>query len=108
MDMNHYQAQAARTLNPALDPRERLINGALGLAGESGEAADVLKKHLFHGHPLDRDALKKELGDVLWYVAALASAAGLTLDEVAQHNLDKLRARYPDGFDTQRSQERAP
>lgn len=108
MDMNLYQAQAARTLNPALDPRERLINGALGLAGESGEAADVLKKHLFHGHPLDRDALKKELGDVLWYVAALASAADLTLDEVAQHNLDKLRARYPDGFDTQRSQERAP
>lgn len=106
MDMNTYQALALRTCNPALDAQQRLTNGALGLAGESGEAADLVKKHLFHGHALEEDKLKKELGDVLWYVALLADALGLSLGEVAQHNVDKLRARYPEGFDAQRSQRR--
>ena len=108
MEFDHYQALALRTANPDLDPRERLCNAALGLAGEAGEAADLLKKHLFHNHPLDRAKLQKELGDVLWYLAALAHAADLTLDEIASHNLDKLRARYPEGFDAARSQQRPP
>jgi NTP pyrophosphatase (non-canonical NTP hydrolase) len=108
MKMNTYQELALRTCNPSLDARQRLTNGALGLAGESGEAADLIKKHLFHGHALEEEKLKKELGDVLWYVALLADALGLGLEEVAQRNVDKLRARYPEGFDAARSQRRDP
>jgi NTP pyrophosphatase (non-canonical NTP hydrolase) len=81
---------------------------ALGLAGESGEYADLIKKHLFHSHALDREKARKELSDVLWYVAVAAHQLGFTLSSVAQANVDKLRARYPDGFDPLRSQNRKP
>ena len=80
---------------------------ALGLAGEAGETADMLKKHLFHGKPLNHDDVVKELGDVLWYVAGMATAIGISLDDVAQRNVDKLRARYPDGFSAEASAQRA-
>jgi len=70
---------------------------ALGLAGEAGEVCDLLKKHWGHKHTLDVDKLQKELGDVLWYVAALASQFGLSLDLIAVANVQKLTARYPDG-----------
>lgn len=76
---------------------------ALGLTGEAGEAADLIKKVFGHGHSLDRDKLLLELGDVLWYVAALAKTAGSSLEEVADLNIGKLRARYPDGFSTEHS-----
>jgi NTP pyrophosphatase (non-canonical NTP hydrolase) len=71
---------------------------ALGLCGEAGEVADMLKKHWGHGVKLDSVALAKELGDVLFYVAALAAQHGFTLDEVARLNERKLRERYPGGF----------
>jgi NTP pyrophosphatase (non-canonical NTP hydrolase) len=71
---------------------------SLGLAGEAGEVCDLLKKVHGHGKPYDADKLKKELGDVLWYLANLASAHGFSLSDVAQTNVDKLRARYPEGF----------
>lgn len=67
---------------------------------------DLIKKHIGHGHPLDRERLLRELGDVLWYVSAIAGALGFTLEEVARANVAKLRARYPDGFDPARSQNR--
>ena len=105
LSFDDYQAGAERTANrkdvDTVD--KRLANFALGLAGEAGEAADLVKKYLFHGHPLDRDKIKKELGDVLWYVATMASTLGLQLEDVAQGNLDKLRARYPEGFSVERS-----
>ncbi|MEL6177405.1 MAG: nucleoside triphosphate pyrophosphohydrolase family protein [Myxococcota bacterium] len=87
--------------------RDLLANGALGLAGEAGEAADLIKKHLFHDHPLDRDKLRDELGDVLWYVATLARTLDLDLAQVAQRNIDKLRIRYPEGFSAERSRNRS-
>ena len=80
-----------------------LAINALGIAGEAGEVADLVKKHVGHGHPLDRNKLAKELGDVLWYVAALAHDIGLDLSTVAALNVVKLRRRYPDGFSTERS-----
>lgn len=95
MDLNEYQKLAARTLT---DDCSNLTLGALGLTGEAGEVADLVKKHLFHGHELDDDKLDKELGDVLWYLAALCSMRGRNLDDVAQKNVDKLKERYPDGF----------
>ena len=79
----------------------------MGLAGESGEVCDYLKKVVFHGHELDKDQLCKELGDVLWYVATLATTAGLSLGEIARANVVKLQLRYPDGFDSTRSMNRA-
>lgn len=81
---------------------------AMGLAGEAGEVVDLLKKHLYHGHSLDRDKLTKELGDCLWYLAVLAHLNGVDLADVAAANVVKLRARYPDGFSEERSRNRKP
>ncbi len=80
----------------------------LGLAGEAGEVADYLKKVYGHGHQLDPVKLKKELGDVLWYLADVCSKHGISLGEVAQLNIEKLRARYPEGFSEAASQARKP
>ena len=107
MTANEYQRQALRTLNPALDRRDALINGVMGLCGEAGEAIDIVKKHLAQGHELDREGLIRELGDVAWYLAETAWALDVPLEAVLQRNLDKLRARYPEGFDSERSIGRA-
>ncbi|MGN0752967.1 MAG: nucleoside triphosphate pyrophosphohydrolase family protein [Aristaeellaceae bacterium] len=106
MDVNAYQKEAMTLLNPALTEQEVLLNALMGLCGESGEAIDLMKKHLYQGHDLDREKLVKELGDVAWYLAEAATGLGVDLSEVLQGNLDKLHARYPDGFDTRRSRHR--
>lgn len=103
MTLNEYQELAQRTSNRALDAKGHLFNGTLGLAGEAGECADLLKKHYYQDGRLFVDDLEDELGDVLWYVAETAAALGVTLEEVARHNVDKLRKRYPEGFDADRS-----
>lgn len=107
MTPNEYQAQAMRWLNPALSEKDTLINGVMGLCGESGEVIDLVKKHLSQGHPLDRKALAKELGDVAWYLAETAYVLGYPLEEIFRMNLEKLSARYPDGFSTERSLHRS-
>ena len=96
---NEYQQLALRTLNPDLSEKDVLINGVMGLCGESGEAIDLVKKHLAQGHPLDRENLAKELGDVAWYLAETAHAIGYELEEILEMNIEKLRKRYPEGFD---------
>ena len=103
MNMNEYQELAARTLGRDRTHEQQLANAALGLTGEAGEVAEVIKKHLFHATPLDREALVKELGDCLWYVGAFATVMGVTMEEIAERNIAKLRKRYPEGFDPQRS-----
>ena len=107
MTIQEYQQLAMRTLNPQLDKRDMLLNSVMGLCGEAGEAIDIVKKHLAQGHELDREGLIKELGDVAWYLAETAWALDVPLEEVLQRNLAKLRARYPDGFDSERSIGRA-
>ncbi|WP_373060706.1 nucleoside triphosphate pyrophosphohydrolase family protein [Gemmatimonas sp.] len=106
MTLDEYQELAARTLGRDRTHEQQLANAALGLTGEAGEVAEVIKKHLFHATPLDQDALAKELGDCLWYIGAFATVLGLNLDDIAQRNIDKLRQRYPEGFDTERSRNR--
>lgn len=102
-----YQVEAARTLTIEKDAKEaQLAVMGLGLAGESGEVIEMIKKHVGHGHALEQGKLQKELGDVLWYIAALATLTGLDLDEIAQANIDKLRARYPVGFSHEASRKR--
>ena len=80
-----------------------LINSVMGLCGESGEAIDIVKKWFAHGHELDKEHLKKELGDIAWYLAEAATALDVPLEDVLQANIDKLRKRYPEGFDKERS-----
>ena len=106
MRIDDYQKEAMTLLNPALIEKDVLMNALMGLCGESGEAIDLMKKHLYQGHELDREKLIKELGDVAWYLAEAATGLGIDLSEVLQRNLDKLHAHYPDGFDTLRSQHR--
>lgn len=103
MTVNEYQKLAMTTLNPALSKKDVLINGVMGLCGESGEAIDIVKKHLAQGHPLDKEKLIKELGDIAWYLAETATALDVTLEEVLEGNIEKLRRRYPDGFDAAHS-----
>lgn len=85
----------------------QLINGVLGLTGEAGEVSDLVKKGVFHEKGIDLEHLKKELGDCAWYLAMICDACGFTLDDVMQTNIDKLKARYPEGFDTYRANNRA-
>lgn len=106
MNINDYQKEAMTLLNPALTERDVLMNALMGLCGESGEAIDLMKKHLYQGHPLDREKLIKELGDIAWYLAEAATGLDIDLSEVLRRNLDKLHARYPQGFDPQRSMHR--
>lgn len=106
MTINEYQALAMRTSNRDLSPDDRLLNGALGLVGESGEIADLVKKNLMQGHVLDVEHVAKELGDVCWYIAETATAIGCDMETIMKMNIEKLRKRYPDGFDSERSQHR--
>lgn len=99
MDMDTYQSLAMRTLSGD-SKNDPLLTCALGLAGESGEVAEHVKKVRFHGHQFDRVKFEKELGDVMWYIACGCYALNLDMGEVARRNIEKLRARYPDGFQT--------
>ena len=103
MTANEYQKLAMTTLNPALDKKDVLINGVMGLCGESGEAIDIVKKWLAQGHGLDKEKLAKELGDIAWYLAETAYALEIPLEDIFRGNIQKLKKRYPEGFDSERS-----
>ena len=106
-----YQELAARTLldappRPLSDHEAMVVRNALGLAGEAGEFADLIKKMVFHGHHVPREKLISELGDVLWYIAASALKLDIPLDLVMRANIGKFAARYPDGFCQEASKNR--
>lgn len=103
MDLETYRQDVLRTVRPDMSPRDGLLLGALGLSGEAGEVADALKKALFHGHPIETEALRDELGDVLWYVTFLCHTLGLSVTDVMAANVAKRQRRYPDGFSPERS-----
>ena len=107
MTVNEYQKLAMTTLNPALEKKDVLINGVMGLCGESGEAIDIVKKWLAQGHELDKEKLAKELGDIAWYLGEVATVLGYDLEDILQANIDKLRKRFPEGFKVERSIHRA-
>ena len=83
-----------------------VLNGCLGLAGESGEVLDLIKKWVFHENELHVEHLKKELGDVRWYVAMICESMELDIDEIFQMNINKLKVRYPEGFDPDKANHR--
>ena len=103
MTINDYQKLAMTTLNPELSERDVLINGVMGLCGESGEAIDLVKKWLAQGHELDKEKLAKELGDICWYLAETATAIGYDLEDIMAANIETLTTRYPQGFEAARS-----
>lgn len=115
MRVDEYQKLAMRTndgycmmrLKNALDTPfvdlGETINASLGLSGEVGELNDLLKKAIFHGHPIETDHVKKEIGDIMWYIALMCESFGFDMCEIAQLNIDKLKARYPMGFNVEQS-----
>lgn len=121
MTGNEYQKQAMRTNDERAQGRlvdrilagimhnqdvAGLVNGLMGLTGEAGELTDLFKKWIFHNAPLDEEHAKKEIGDVCWYIAMICHSMGWDLDKIMQMNIDKLKSRYPDGFDTEKSNHR--
>lgn len=103
MQLTEYQELAQRTAKISESSMDKIHNGCLGLCGEAGECIDALKKHMHQGHELNREDMIAECGDCLWYVAELAAGLGVTLEEVAQRNIAKLKKRYPEGFDSAHS-----
>ena len=93
INFNQYQKEAFDLISED-GRKDMVLNGVLGLAGESGECCDIVKKNRFQGHELNKEHLIEELGDVMWYIAETASGLGVTLEEVALYNLDKLHKRY--------------
>lgn len=103
MTINEYQRSASRFISPELTKETMLINSALGIGGESGEVIDLIKKNAFHGHNLDVEKIKGEMGDVCWYLAEIATALNFNFEDVFTCNIEKLSKRYPEGFDKERS-----
>lgn len=106
MELNKYQELAGRTINKKLSYNAMGKHALLGLCGEVGELQSLYQK-VYQGHMLDLEHAKKELGDLLWFVAEYCTAMGWTLEEVAQMNIDKLKARFPEGFEVDKSINRA-
>ncbi|MFJ8216450.1 nucleoside triphosphate pyrophosphohydrolase family protein [Bacillus cereus] len=116
-ELDQYQEAALRTWNTNQDFGGRVLNAALGLSGESGEVADIVKKAIFHGHGFDpahcpgeeegnTHKIALELGDILYYISIMSHEMGYTLEDIAQMNIAKLAKRYPDGFSREASQAR--
>jgi NTP pyrophosphatase (non-canonical NTP hydrolase) len=120
MTSYQYQGLAMRTndhrssqrlMNFSFKPNQRydmaqLFNATLGLSGEVGEFNDFLKKALFHEKEWDEKHLQSELGDILWYIALICDTFGWDLDYIMRMNIHKLELRYPEGFDTDKSNNR--
>ena len=102
IDFNEYQRLAQRTSNTRCSTT-KLVNGVMGLNGEAGECIDIVKKCEFQGHDLDINKLVDELGDVLWYIAEICEGLGISMSDVAELNIEKLKERYPNGFESERS-----
>lgn len=116
MTGNAYQRHAMRTndemstarLELSIDKNSKydmggIVMATMGLSGEVGELNDMIKKWIFHKSDMDITHAKKELGDIMWYIACMAESFGWSLDEIMQMNIDKLKARYPEGFDIDRA-----
>ncbi|APC85508.1 nucleoside triphosphate pyrophosphohydrolase family protein [Clostridium botulinum] len=97
MNFKEYQEKALRTKCTYTDNIDQLINGVMGLTGESGEVIDIVKKFMYQGHQLDEDKIINELGDTLWYINLIANSINMSLEDIAKYNIEKLEKRYPKG-----------
>lgn len=106
MNLYEYQKNAMRTANLGLNENDQLLNAALGVSGEAGEFAGYVKKFFFQGHDMQKEKLISELGDVMWYIALACECMGMNMEDVAEYNIEKLKARYPEAFTPLQSIER--
>ena len=102
MNLNEYQNLASRTMNLELTMHETELHALHGLVSEVGEIHGLYQK-IYQGHKLDKEHVMSEVGDCLWFLAELCTSNGWTLEEVAQHNIGKLKARFPEGFEVEKS-----
>lgn len=102
MTGNEYQKLASRTISNSMSSDEKMKHGVFGLCSEAGEVAGLFQKQ-YQGHVIDPQHLAKELGDCLWMIAEICTARGWELEDVMQMNIDKLLARYPNGFEAEKS-----
>jgi NTP pyrophosphatase (non-canonical NTP hydrolase) len=98
MNLDDFQRSALRTVNPALDDRDRLLDASAGLAEEAAEVLGLVRKQVFQRRKVESARLVEELGDVLWCLAVTADSLGIPLSKVAEENQAKLAQRHPDGF----------
>ena len=105
MEGKEYMELAMRTA-PEMDAASKLSHGILGINSEAGELAGIVQK-VYQGHLPDREHMLKEVGDCYWFLAEICYALGTTPDEVMEMNIEKLKARYPEGFDPEKSLHRA-
>ncbi len=98
MNLAEYESEVKRTLNLGESEDRQLMNYALGLGDETGRVLELIKKSEFHGYRLNKEEMRRELGDVLWYLTALGWRYGLSLESIAQANVKKLSERFPNGF----------
>ena len=103
MTINEYQEKAMTFLNNKFSKKDVLINGVMGLCGESGEVIDIVKKHHAQGHELDKEKIIEELGDVCWYIAEIATVLDVKLEDILEGNIEKLSKRYKKGFTVEES-----
>lgn len=115
MNSANYQEECKRTqidpktlINRLWENREtflRLDQASHGLNNESGEISSAIEKWIYYGQELDKLNLKEEVGDCLWYLSQICNAIGVTLEDCAEANTRKLKARYPEKFETENSKE---
>lgn len=98
LNFNEYQKLAMRTAKKFATKLEMRADVGLGLAGEAGEVADIIKKDLAGAKKIDRNHLAEELGDIMWYLAEACECFGFSLKEIASKNIEKLKKRHPNGF----------
>ena len=111
MDNQTYIEKANRTANhdhAAISDRItpnmiEVLHGVIGMVTESGEAMDMIKKHVYYGKELDLVNLHEEIGDLMWYVALICSACNFDLSDIMEKNIEKLRARYGEKFSEERA-----
>jgi NTP pyrophosphatase (non-canonical NTP hydrolase) len=103
MTTKEYQQSVKRTVNPSLTLKDAIIQKVFGIAGEAGEVVDIFKKHFFQEHAVNKDRVKEEIGDMMWYIAGLCNLLDIDISEIYDLNIEKLKRRYPEGFDRNKS-----
>ena len=103
MEIREFQRVSTRTLNKELSKEQQVSNMIFGSNGELGEVTNILKKHLYQGHRIDKQHLAEEIGDTLFYIVNLCTIYNLDVEDILQANVDKLKKRFPNGFESNRS-----